>query len=94
MLCCGLGKQKPYVHSGKLEEGKAEVKNTDLGFLGFTGAEGAQQQTRLDLFTSGCRCGVRLGSAGICNSGLTAETEPIDGIQYHPAPALLRCGTA
>lgn len=37
MLCCGLGKQKPYVHSGKPGEGEAEVKNADVGFLASLG---------------------------------------------------------
>lgn len=36
----------------------------------------------------------KAGRAGICNSGLPAETEPIAGTQDRPAPALLSCGAA
>lgn len=92
MLCCGLGKQKPHVHGGKLWEGGAEGKNTSMlpGLRG-QGAAAANRAGPLHPWVP--KVWSPAGSWYLQrrpygSAGATA------GTQHRPVPALLGCGTA
>lgn len=92
MLCCGLGKQKPHVHSGKLWEGGAEEKKTSMlpGFVGQRDCSYKQGWTFTPLVVEGVEHGWET---------LVSATQALQLSLSHswntapPVPAVLRCGT-
>lgn len=88
VFCCGLGKQKPYVHSGMLGEGEVEAKNTNRCFSASQGRRTAAAN-RLDLPTSAYTwCGAGWGHWPQTPAKIQSQLEPSNT----PASALLRGG--
>lgn len=89
MFGCGLGKQKPYAHSGKRGRGREKLRQRKQIYASWLlQGSGNTAANKAGSFHLWLQVWNKAGRCWYGNSSLTAETEPLAGTQEHQAPAV------